>query len=94
MSNSTCLQSALDASACTNVSRLHVPQAGRDGSDFGAALNRFLLRFGSSFKVYTDAVAVGRNGIVKKVRAPLPTLSTAHFTTWEVHNLLNVQVFV
>ncbi len=77
-----------------NIARLHVPQAGRDGSDFGAALNRFLLRFGSSFKVYTDAVAVGRNGIVKKVRAPLTASPTAHFTTWEIRNLLIFQVFV
>lgn len=44
-------------------------QAGRDCDDFGAALNRFLLRYGSTFMVYTDAVAIGRGGIVNKVRS-------------------------
>jgi hypothetical protein len=44
-------------------------QAGRGGADFGACLHGFLLRFGTSFKVYTEGVAVGRGGIVQKVLA-------------------------
>lgn len=30
-------------------------------------LNRFLLRFGTTFELYTKGVAIGRGGIVKKV---------------------------
>lgn len=60
-------------------------QAGRSGADFGVSLNSFLLRFGTSFKLYTEGIAVGRGGIVKKVR---PGLLSIPVLLWLNHTQL------